>query len=230
MNILLIAGHGAGDPGACATINGKTYREADEVRKLLALLVSDLSARYQVDVGHYSIDRNAYEDNRRGRLPAETFGGYDYVLELHLNALRSEKADGHTKGVEIYVPTSETSVGVELQIAQRIASLGLTNRGVKRKNFDVILAAKRAGVSSALLETCFIDDPDDMTVWLNKLPEIARAISNGIAAGFGLEKRQRTPWEIWQQAAGLSDATIAWLKTYRWSNDLARKTAEAMDR
>lgn len=226
MNILLIAGHGAGDPGATSQINGITYREAEEVRTLLDLLRSELTNKYTVNVGVFATNRNAYTDLRCGKLPYSVFKGYDYALELHMNALRSEKADGHTKGVECYVTTGEKSVGVELQICGKIAALGLTNRGVKRKNFSVIHAAKSAGVSSALLEVCFIDDPDDMTIYLKNKKAIARAIADGVAAGFGLEKKQRTAREIVQQGTGFSDATMKYLDAYKYSSDLYNKLVE----
>lgn len=230
MNILLIAGHGAGDPGATAVHNGKVYREADETRSLVRLLASELSANYLVDVGTFSFDRNAYADLQAKKLPNAVFQNYDYVLEIHFNACTSDKADGHTKGVECYVTQEERSVGVELQIVQRIAALGMTNRGVKRKNYAVIKAAKAAGVSSALLEVCFIDDPDDWQCYQAKKRDTAHGIAAGIAAGFGLSVRPMTSREIVQQAAGLSDVTMDYLANYKYGKDLLDKLAEAMKR
>ena len=58
--------------------------------------------------------------------------------------------------------TSESGITVEEAICKNVAALGFTNRGVKRKNWSVIATAKSQGVSSCLLEVCFIDDPDDI--------------------------------------------------------------------
>ena len=104
----------------------------------------------------------------------------------------AEKGDGKTTGTEIYVTTAEKTVGVETKIVQAIAAFGLKNRGVKRTNFTVIYRAKAAGVSSALLETCFIDDKDDMTIYSSKKAQIAEAIANAIASQFGLKKTANT--------------------------------------
>ena len=63
---------------------------------------------------------------------------------------------------------------------------GYNNRGVKRKNFRVIQRIKSQGISSALLEVCFIDNAMDIATYQQKKDLIARAIANGIAEGFGL--------------------------------------------
>ncbi len=43
----------------------------------------------------------------------------------------------------------------------------------------------KRGVSHALVETCFIDDRDDMDLYKAKFDAIARAIADGVAEGFG---------------------------------------------
>lgn len=227
MKILLIAGHGAGDPGATATIGGAKITEAEETRSLAALTAAALTRRYAVTASVFDPARNAYTDLSAGRLKKDVFSEFDYVLELHFNACTASPADGKTKGVECYVTNDEKSVGVELQICAKLSALGLTNRGVRRKNFSVISAAKKAGVSSALLGVCFLDDPDDMAVYLKDRAAVAKAIAEGIAAGFGLAAKPRTSREIVQQTAGLSDATMDYLAKYRWGKDLLDKLAAA---
>ena len=82
----------------------------------------------------------------------------------------------------------------------------------------------------ALPEVCFIDDPDDMTVYLRDKAAVARAIATGIASGFGLKLRPRTSREIVQQEAGLSDGTMDYLASYRWGKDLLDKLAVAISK
>ena len=77
---------------------------------------------------------------------------------------------------------------VEQAMVAAIAAVGLTNRGVKRNNWAVINQARRAGASSALLEICFIDDPDDMAVYAAKQSDIVEAIAMSIIDGFGLQR------------------------------------------
>ncbi|WP_418506830.1 N-acetylmuramoyl-L-alanine amidase [Clostridium fessum] len=185
MKILLISGHGAGDPGAVSQFG----KEADETIYMVEEIKKTLSAYAQVDL--YPTGRNAYKDAKAGKL-AVNFGNYNYVLEVHFNSGAADlKGNGRTTGTEIYVTTAEKTVGVETKIVQSIAALGFKNRGVKRTNFTVIYRAKAAGVSSALLEVCFIDDKDDMSAYAAKKTQIAAAVANAIATQFGLKKGSR---------------------------------------
>lgn len=229
MKILLIAGHGAGDPGASGIVGGKRYREADEARTIVAMLAADLQNRYKVDVGVYNPERDPYKDAKAGRYTA-AIAGYGYVLEIHFNAVAELPEDGKTKGTEIYITYAEKADAVEQKIVRNIAALGLANRGVKRKNWAAIDQARAKGISAALLEICFIDDPDDMQIYLRDRGAVVHAIAEGIAEGFGLAKRPRTSREIVQQAAGLSDATMTYLEGYKYGSDLLRKLADAIGR
>lgn len=191
MNILIISGHGAGDPGATATHKGVYYQEQDETRILSALVKTHLSPYANVTL--YPVTRNAYRDYQNGLL-AETanFSQYDYVLELHFNAASKDTGDGRVKGSEAYVTTQETGFAVEEAILKNLSSMGFTNRGVKKKDWAVINQAKLSGVSSCLLETCFLDDGDDMTLYTQNKDATAKAIAAGIVTGFGLTSKEMT--------------------------------------
>lgn len=172
MRILLISGHGAGDPGAVA--NG--YREADltveVVNKLAPLLKS------YADVTVYPVERNAFQDVQNGSW--QVGWNFDYVLEVHFNA-------GGGTGSEIFVTTRETRTSVEQTILKGMESF-YRNRGVKVKDFLVINTAKNRGISSALLEVCFIDNKSDVDIYQSKKDEICQSIANGVINGFGLTK------------------------------------------
>lgn len=157
MNILIIAGHGAGDPGACRG----SLKEADLTRDLAA----KLHARLPDCTTVYDPARNAFKDVTKGVLKAEHFKAFDLVLELHFNAVKADSGDGKTKGVEAYVAKSEQDTMPARALCTALKGLGLTNRGVKRKNFSVIYTAYKAGVPAVLLEVCFLDDADDMAVY-----------------------------------------------------------------
>ena len=60
MRILLIAGHGAGDPGACGYVI-----EADETRKVVNAVKSHFNG-LNVVVDTYPTSRNAYADVKNG--------------------------------------------------------------------------------------------------------------------------------------------------------------------
>lgn len=183
MKILLIAGHGQGDPGACAC----GYQEATLTREIVSLLKNKLSSF--ADVSVFDTSKNMYKYLKSGS--SYNFQAFDYVFEIHFNAgVGDISGNGKTTGVEILVHTSERGVSVEQGILNNITALGFKNRGVKtRSNLLVMNTCKgKQGVSYALLETCFIDDLDDMKRYQAKKNEIADSITKGIIDGFGLNK------------------------------------------
>jgi len=189
MNILIIAGHGGSpyDPGAC----GCGEKEAVLTRELARLVQTELKQIDGVNPILYNQENDAYKVLKQGgSLPLKNI---NYVLEIHFNAAANDpNGNGRTTGTEVLVHTSENGVGVETAICQKICALGFTNRGVKRRsNLLVMNTVKRNGISHALIETCFIDDADDMKLYRSVKNKIAQAIAAGVAEGFGLQYRQQ---------------------------------------
>lgn len=215
MRFLLIAGHGDGDPGAVKL----GYKEADLTRELVELIKTALLPYGEVDVADKS--KNWYRHIcERGNFI--TFSKYDYVLEVHFNsAAKDLDGNGRTTGTEIYVTRSEKYVSVEKNILEGISCLGFKNRGVKRKNFDLIHYIKNQGVSSALLEVCFLDDKDDVDLYMANKAAVASAIAKGIAKGYKLKENTlsedcraladagiiNSP-DYWAKGEGYSDANV----------------------
>ena len=176
MRILLICGHGEGDPGA----GSSNYQEATLVREIAPVLKNILS-KY-ADVTLFNPDLNMYKFLKSGK--SFSFGAYDYVLELHFNAFNKKAT-----GTEIIVHKTEQGTSVEQMIVDNIAKLGFQNRGVKgRSDLMNMNVCKKQGVSYALLETCFIDNTDDMKLYVSHKNDVIKAIANGIMDGFGLRK------------------------------------------
>lgn len=193
MKILLISGHGGTPYDSGATGNG--YTEAVETRRM-AQAVAPLLRNYGFDVSIYDQSQDAYKVVMSGgSIP---LSGIDYVIELHLNSAANDpKGDGKTTGSEIYVHENEKSVGCEQSVLKRLQALGFTNRGVKRSSgLAVLKYVYKRGVSHALIETCFIDDKDDMELYKAKFYEIAHAIADGVAEGFGVEVNDVTKDEV----------------------------------
>lgn len=212
MNILLISGHGAGDPGSIG--NGK--READETRRVTAALQLELSKYANVIV--YPTDRNAYQDYQNSTLASVAqFFSYDYVLEVHFNALSASASDGKTKGVEIYVPTNENNTALEQSIVNAVSKCGFTNRGVKKYNWAVISKSKHSGTKAALLEVCFIDDADDMQVYAQKFSQITTAIANAIISSFSLKREDTVTYDTFKEYLDQYLYELATKKPSSWS-------------
>ena len=181
MKILLICGHGQGDPGACAL----GYKEAELVREYAPNLKALLDPYAEVTI--YDTAKNMYKQIKAG--VSFNFKAYDYVFELHFNAAAKHEEDGITTGTEIIVHPTEKGAGVEQAVLRNIAMLGFKNRGVKvRSDLQNCRVCKgKQGVSYALLETCFIDDPDDMKLYQAKKNEVVKAVADGIISGFSLK-------------------------------------------
>lgn len=177
--ILLIAGHGAGDPGACSSYG----TEATETRRVVNQLKAILDG-YDVSVDVYNTNRNAYADCGNGTIQVD-FAKYDYVFEVHFNSASNVSATG----VEIWVTPQESGVSVEEAIVKNVSALGFPNRGIKREDFRVIRTAKNKGTSSALLEVCFISNQGDMNRYNTGFNNVCQAIATGITTGFGINKK-----------------------------------------
>lgn len=188
MKILLIAGHGEGDSGAVAKIDGVTYKEADLTREVVANLKPCLKD-YGVSVGVFNTSANAYSAYKAGNLTKRIdFTEWDYVLEIHFNACVNDlKGNGKTTGVECYWPSRGKESGLELPITSRIAKLGFKQRTNKAGQLAVINTAAGYGKKANLLEVCFIDDADDMRLYLKNKKQIAQAIADGIASYYKLK-------------------------------------------
>lgn len=217
MRILLISGHAGTpyDPGATATIDGVYYEEAKLNIEVLDRVEKLLREKYGQNVSVYDLARDAYKDWKNGQL---SFGKYDYLLEIHFNAcVKDYNGNGYTTGCEIYWPSRGKPTGAEEDILKHVCALGLKNRGAMAKGLAVINTAAGCGIPANLLEVCFIDDADDMRIYLRNKDKFAEAIAAGVAEAFGLKETAPTPpadpWWIkdgtWQRAKelGFMDGT-----------------------
>lgn len=212
MKILLIAGHGGTPYDSGAVGNG--YTEAVETRRM-ANAVAPLLRQYGFDVSIYDQSQDAYKVvTQGGSLP---LSGVSYVMEFHLNAAANDYGgNGKTTGTEIFIHTNEAGDSVEQAILRRVCALGFTNRGVKRSSgLAVLKHVYKHGISHALIETCFIDDKDDMTLYASKFNQIAQAIADGVAEGFGKEVDDMTEAEVKQIVTDMYDKINPTYKTIK---------------
>ncbi len=186
MKIGLISGHGACDCGAC----GCGFAEADLTIELVKILEDKFNA-VGIETVTYPYERNAFKDCRNGIGLVTDFSNCDYVLELHYNSGRNdEDGDNKVGGSEIYITPREATWNTENVILRNLEELGFTNRGVKKEDFLVINNVKNLGVSSALLEVCFIDDNDDMELYTANKGAVADCIVRAVCTGYGVEYTQ----------------------------------------
>ena len=194
MKMLLIAGHGAGDPGAIG--NGKS--ECNLTRNLCTLIMTEnayLDGDLEIEL--YPTTKDCYQESKSGRVP--NYAAYDYVLEVHFNSFSSASAYGS----EILIHPSETGHTVEDAILKNLEEIGFYNRGVKKRS-DLLNMNNCSwrGVSYALLETCFISNPDDVNLYLSQNKSVARAVLNGIISGFGLSSAETDGGTLYKVQVG----------------------------
>lgn len=180
MKLLVICGHGAGDPGACA--NG--YTEAERVRVLGQrikelggdnVILGDMSRDYYADNGISYLD-----------LPLDT-----QIIELHMDSASPSARGGHVIIMDGLEPDS-----YDLALADFIGNIlpGRARTLVQRNDLANPYRANARGYGYRLVENGFISSIEDLTIFNNNID----ALASGILAcfGFGADTSvQSTPVE-----------------------------------
>lgn len=167
--IFVIAGHGAGDPGAV----GCGYSEAERVR-VLASRIKDLGGD-NVMLGDTS--RDYYADNGITTLNIPK----DYqIIELHMDAGVASARGGH-----VIINAGFTPDAYDNALVNMIAKIlpGRSQMIVQRNNLANPARAAARGYSYRLVEFGFITNATDVSIFNSKMDEIACGVLNafGIA-------------------------------------------------
>lgn len=174
MKFLLIAGHGAGDPGA----GGNGYHEADLTREALKIFRNYLE-QYNCQVITYPTNRNCYDDLRYGNAKYN-FSNFDCVIEIHFNAY-----NGSAHGTETLYRTSKS---LATKVTNAIAKCGFLNRGAKfRSDLQNMNVAYHKGIPYILIETCFIDSKSDMELYYKKIDSVWKNVASAVASFYKIK-------------------------------------------
>ena len=179
--ILLVAGHTPGHNYSRLT----GVNEGDLNIELVRLLKKRLMAYVEVTV--YPEERDLYRDHLAG-VSRVRFRDYDYVFEVHFNA-----GGGQGRGTSVQLHKDyKKGITVEQGIADRLGVVGFRKQGtngiVRRGDLYNMNLAFRQGVDYALLETCFYDNKEDLSLYRSHKAAVADAIADGICQGFGLSR------------------------------------------
>ena len=167
-----LSGEGTGSQG-CG------YKEQNLTRELGKIVIEMLKKEghtiYDCTVDKSSNNAQQLIDrvNKANKQPLDLF------VSIHFNAcVNDEKGNGYTTGTEVLLhSTSSKAKPYAERIVKKIANVGLKNRGVKTHNAYVLKYTKAPAL---LIETCFIDDRDDMNIYLKSPRKVAKAIVEGI--------------------------------------------------
>lgn len=159
--LFVIAGHGAGDPGACS--NG--YQEAAQVRKL----AKRIKALGGSQVKLASSARNYYADNGITKLKLDPKKWE--IVELHMDSGPASAKGGH---VIICSPLSADAIDKKLAAGIRKFFPGRAESIVKRANLANPKRAKARGYSYRLVENGFISNKGDAQKFDKQIDDLAR--------------------------------------------------------
>lgn len=174
-HVFVIAGHGAGDPGACA----HGYSEAERVRAL-AQRMKDIGGD-NVTLGDFN--RNYYADGGVSNLGIPK----DWpVIELHQDSASASARGGH-----VIIKSGYSADAYDNALANFIGGFfpGRSQLIVGRSDLANPNRAAAAGYNYRLLECCFISNYDDITKFNNQIDDVARGILQ--AFGINAEKPKR---------------------------------------
>lgn len=173
--ILIIASHGSDvtgwyDSGAIA------YDGEYE-----ATLNNELAKSLQNSLSNYGVDsdiltENVYRNMMYYDEPYD-FSGYDFVIELHFNA--SDR--GTYTGTEvIYNSYNASDLSVHQAVADELETLSGSSMIYEDDEFLVQRTIAQQNIPSMLLETIYIDNYSDYTLYLNNKAAFVDAITQGL--------------------------------------------------
>ena len=181
MRICIDAGHGGEDPGAV----GPAGTKEKDVNLAIALALQKALERNNVTVVMTRKQDVAKRLTIDERCIIANNANVDYLVSIHANA-DSDRDDKTGHGTETWA-YSKTSKGYPLAQAiqkELIAANGLTDRGVKVKQWDILKGAKAPAV---LVETAFLNNSAEEKLLTDAAFQklTAEAIAKGIVRHIG---------------------------------------------
>ncbi len=176
--LYIIAGHGAGDNGACK--NG--FQEAERVR-VLAQRIKDFGGD---NVMLHDFALNSYKSNTigKGLVPKGSL-----ILELHLDSAISKSA----KGGHIIIHKKFNADNYDNALAKMISTMfpGRSKTIVGRSDLANVNRAANMGYNYRLMECCFISNADDIAKFNANMDELAKKILG--CFGIAIKETEKKP-------------------------------------
>lgn len=191
--LYIIAGHGAGDPGACA--GGQT--EEERVRALAAVIKERGGSEVEV----LDTSRNWYADGGINKL---TLPKGAMLLELH-----RDSAAASARGAHVIIYGGFDADDFDKALAAKLSAIlpGRSQTIVKRNDLANPKRAANRGINYRLAEVGFISNAEDRNIFDTRITEIADAILE--AAGIGVLATKPQPSQPAQQPAAKPSAPAA---------------------
>ena len=212
--LYIIAGHGAGDPGAV----GGGYNEAERVRALAERMKALGGSSVEV----LNTARNWYEDNGISSLSLPSGA---CLIELHMDSASPGARGGH-----VIINHGFSADAYDNALAKFIGGYFPGRSELISKRGDLANPARAAarGINYRLLEVCFITNSGDLAKFNGNLDAVAKGILGafgiGAAAGSGSASTQSAGKPAAKPSAGGQPkynvmANGRWLETMEGLHD-----------
>lgn len=202
-HLFVIAGHGAGDPGAV----GNGYTEAERVRAL-ANRIKALGGD-NVTLGDTS--RDWYADNGISSLSMDKSW---QIIELHMDSASASARGGH-----VIIKSGFSPDTYDTALANFIGGIlpGRSNLIVGRSDLANPNRAAAKGYSYRLVEFGFITNSTDVNIFNTKMDDIARGVLNCFGIGSSSSGSDKWVWdngknEWWYRYSNGSYPKSQWLQ------------------
>jgi len=187
--ILLVAGHGAGDPGA---VNG-----SDNERDAMRALAKAVKALLPNTVDVYATTRNMYYDTVNGAGMHTT--SYKEVIELHMDSERT----GTVRGGHVIIRTGYKPDALDKRLADAVKHLvGIKGQFLNAQGFSYrtnllnLNIAARRGISYRLVEFGFISNVQDRKAMITEVNNAAERIASAITGKAVTPQKPAPPKEV----------------------------------
>lgn len=178
MKFNIHAGHNPDGKVACGAVG--LIKESTEARA-----VKDKVIQYLRQAGHTAYDctvNNGTSQNDVLREIIEKCNSreVDIDVSIHFNSgANDKKGNGKSTGVEVLVYKETSKCYAEaVRVGKKLKEIGFKNRGIKvNKNLYVL---RKTNAPAMLIEVCFVDDKDDVTIYKKNIDKIAKAIAEAL--------------------------------------------------
>lgn len=176
MKVNVHAGHNPDGKVACGAVG--LMKESTEARKVTKEIVKLLKEKGHT-VYDCTVDDGISQGNVLSRIVAKCNShSVDLDVSIHFNAFKlDKKSDCKTKGTEVCIYSEKSKAKPYANaIVKAISNLGFKNRGIIIR--DGLYFLKHTRAPALLVECCFVDDIDDVSLYDYK--RMAKAIVSGI--------------------------------------------------
>jgi N-acetylmuramoyl-L-alanine amidase len=178
MKFNISAGHGPDGKVACGAVG--LIKESTEARK-----VKDKVIQYLRKAGHTAYDCTCENGTSKNDVLKKIVSkcnsnDVDLDVSIHFNSgANDKKGNDKSTGVEVLIYSDKSKAKDEAErICKKIAALGFKNRGVKIN--DDLYVLRNTNAAALLIEVCFVDDADDVELYLDNVDKIAKSIAEAL--------------------------------------------------